>query len=70
MKTYSVAIKVKKGYWVTNIGKAFKLDDINWTEVADFCKNAGHLAFGYYYGHKSNELTSARCRTVLAEMLN
>lgn len=69
MKTYSVAIKVKAGYWVTNWGKFFGLDEISWDGVLDFCKAKGHLAFGYYYGHKSNELTSTRCRTVLAEML-
>ncbi|KKN55695.1 hypothetical protein LCGC14_0579970 [marine sediment metagenome] len=69
MKTYSVAIKVKKGYWVTNFGKSFNLLDIDWNDVLDYCKSAGHIAFGYYYGHKSNELTSARCRTELAYII-
>ena len=69
MRTYSVAIKIKKGYWVTNIGKFFNLNDINWDDVLAFCAARSDLAYGYYYGHKSNELTSARCRTVLAEML-
>ncbi len=69
MKTYSVAIKVKDGYWVTNIGKYFHLDDINWERVLSGCKAMKALAYGYYYGHKSNELTSGRCRTIIAEML-
>ncbi len=69
MKTYSVAIKNKTGTWITNIGKFFSLDEINWDDVLAFCKARGDLAFGYYYGHRSNELTSAHCRTISAEML-
>ena len=65
MKTYSVAFKEKEGYWITNWGKHFDLEDVNWQEVEEFCKQRGLPAYGYYYGHKSNELTSARCRTVL-----
>lgn len=69
MKTYSVAIKVKKGYWVTNIGKYFSLNGINWKEVLHYCIENNSIAFGYYYGHKSNKLTSPRCRTELAYLL-
>ena len=69
MKTYSVAIKVKKGHWVTNWGKYFSLSDINWNGVLDCCKECKSVAFGYYYGHNSNELTSTRCRTELAYLL-
>ena len=69
MKTYSIAIKSKKGYWITNFATYFNLADIAWDRVGDFCKKEGYLAFGYYFGHKSNELTSARCRTELASIL-
>ncbi|KKN66078.1 hypothetical protein LCGC14_0475560 [marine sediment metagenome] len=69
MKTYSVAIKVRKGYWVTNWDAFFNLSDIDWADVLSYCKKSGHLAFGYYYGWKSNELTSARCRTELAYII-
>lgn len=69
MKTYSIAILVKRGYWVTNFHKYFDLSDINWQSVADWCKQEGNLVFGYYYGHKSNELTSPRCRTEIARVI-
>ena len=69
MKTYSVAIKVKKGYWVTNSYRYFNLADINWDEVLQYCIKSGDTAFGHYYGHKSNELTSPRCRTELASLI-
>ena len=65
MKTYSVAIQDEDGRWYTNWHKYFKLNEINWEEVKEFCKQRGYLAYGYYYGHKSNELTSTRCRTIL-----
>ena len=70
MKTYSVAIKAPEGHWITNWNKYFELSDINWDEVLAFCTKGKYLAFGYYYGNKSNELTSARCRTELAYILN
>jgi len=65
MKTYSVAIQNKLGQWITNWGRYSNLDDINWQEVKTFCLQRKDKAFGYYYGNKSNELTSGRCRTVL-----
>ncbi len=70
MKTYSVAIKTQKGYWVTNISKFSSLDEIDWDDVAAVCHLRSDIAFGYYYGHKSNELTSSQCRTELAYILN
>lgn len=68
MKTYSVAFKNKKGIWITNWNEHTSLDDINWNEVEQFSKEREHLAYGYYYGHHSSGLTSARCRTVLKEL--
>ena len=70
MKTYSIAIQNKSGHWITNWGKYFHLSDINWVEVLAFCVARKDLAYGYYYGHKSNELTSNRCRTKLACILS
>ena len=68
MKTYSVAIKAKTGHWITNWHKYSFLEDINFNEVEKYCLESGALAYGYYYGTKSNELTSARCRTVVKNL--
>lgn len=64
-KTYSVAIQRKDGIWFTNWGEYFSLDEIDFSKVDDHCKEHGDLAYGYYYGNHSRNLTSARCRTVL-----
>jgi hypothetical protein len=64
-KTYSVATQRKDEIWVTNWYKYFSLDEIAWSDVEEFCKEHGHIAYGYYYGTNSNALTSARCRTVV-----
>lgn len=66
-KTYSVALKNKNGVWLTNWNKYYSLDDINWELVESVCKEKGYTAYGYYYGWKSNTLTSEKCRTVLKE---
>lgn len=66
-KTYSVAIKNQKGHWITNYDQYASPDDINWENVETHCKETGALAYGYYYGHNSRNLTSARCRTVKME---
>lgn len=65
MKTYSVAIQGKNGIWVTNIGQFNTIDEIDWDAVKKLCIKNGDLAYGYYYGHKSNTLTSPQCRTVM-----
>lgn len=67
MKTYSVTILSKDGNWITNWGKYFSLDEIDWPEVDKFVKERGDLAYGYQYGTDSRNLTSARTRTVLWE---
>ena len=67
MKTYSVAIKNQHGQWITNWNQYAKETDINWMEVKQFADNRGDLAYGYYYGHNSRNLCSARTRTVLYE---
>lgn len=64
MKTYSVALK-KHGEWFTNWHKYTSLDDIDWSEVYHFCQDGNYSAYGYYYGHNSNCLTSDKCRTIL-----
>ena len=65
-KTYSVALQRKDGIWFTNYHKYFNLDEIDWKAVEDFCVGQGRfIAYGYYYGTKSNTLTSPRCRTIL-----
>jgi hypothetical protein len=69
MKTYSIAIKDKAGTWFTNWHEYYELAEINFDKVLAFCIERGHAAYGYYYGHKSSDLTSGRCRTVLAELL-
>lgn len=66
MKTYSVALQNKDGQWFTNWHKYAELADVDWNEVLAFCLERGYKAYGYYFGNKSNELTSSRCRTVLA----
>lgn len=69
-KTYSVAIQNKAGVWFTNWGQYFNLDEIDFDRVEEFCKKNGNTAYGYYYGNKSRNLTSAKCRTVLKVMEN
>ena len=64
MKTYSVATQNKDGIWFTNWYTYNSPDDIDWDNVRKFCIERGNKAYGYYYGHNSNALTSARCRTV------
>ena len=65
-KTYSVAILGKDNKtWFTNWGQYFKLDDIDWQEVESHCLKNGNKGYGYYYGHKSRNLTSSRCRTIV-----
>ena len=65
MKTYSVALQNADDIWFTNWHKYFKLSEIKWDEVKKFAKEGNYKAYGYYYGHKSNELTSSRCRTII-----
>lgn len=67
-KTYSVTIKTKDGYWITNWHKYFDLSEVNWKEVKAWCKSAGHAAFGYQLGTRSNQQTAARTRTVLSDV--
>ena len=64
-RTYSVAIQAKDGHWLTNYGEFYRLDDIDFEEVEKRCQKQGYTAYGYYYGHNSNQLTSSRCRTVV-----
>lgn len=65
-KTYSIALK-RNNVWYTNWYQYFSLDEINWTSVKEFCRDAKYQAYGYYYGYNSRNLTSARCRTILEE---
>ena len=66
MKTYSIAILNKNGIWITNIQKYFSLDEIGgFDKVEEFCLDHGDIAYGYYYGTKSNALTSNKCRTLV-----
>lgn len=65
MKTYSVAILSAKGYWLTNWNEYNQLEDIDFNKVETHCIEHGCKGYGYYYGHHSSGLTSARCRTVL-----
>jgi len=67
VKTMSVCTKHKEGYWVTNWHKYDKHNDIDWELVESFCKERGLVGYGYMTGHKSNELTSERNRTVIKE---
>ena len=67
--TYSVAIQNKLGIWITNWHKYYDLNDIDFDKVKDYCIKNGDKAFGYYYGNKSNTLTSSKCRTVLMELV-
>jgi hypothetical protein len=65
-KTYSIAILNKNGIWITNIQKYFSLDEIGgFDKVEKFCLDHGDIAYGYYYGTKSNTLTSNKCRTLV-----
>ena len=68
MKTYSVAICNKDGIWLTNYGTYFHLEDINFDKVEETCLSNGYTAYGYYFGTKSNTLTTSRCRTILKEI--
>jgi hypothetical protein len=61
-KTYSVAILNKNGNWFTNFGQFFNLGDIDWELVENFRGN--NIAYGYYYGEHSCDLTSDKCRTI------
>ena len=58
MKTYSLAIKTKEGVWITNAGKYFSLENINFESVDVFCNVTGAKAYGYYYGENSNNMTT------------
>jgi len=69
MKTYSVAIK-KNGYWLTNWYQYFDIQEIDWEQVESTAKINNWQGYGYYYGHNSRNLTSAKCRTVLKEFEN
>ena len=64
-KTYSIAILNEKGIWITNWHTYSKVEDINFDEVEKYCLESGCIGYGYYYGEKSNNLTSERCRTVM-----
>lgn len=65
IKTYSVTFQMKNGIWITNWHEYFKRDEIDWGEVAEFCKERGYIAYGYYFGHHSRNLTAAKNRVVL-----
>ncbi|MHA2277626.1 MAG: hypothetical protein ACXAC2_17740 [Candidatus Kariarchaeaceae archaeon] len=66
MKTYSIAFKSKAGHWYTNYYEYPNLNEIDWEQVETFAKiEDKYLAYGYYYGHNSNQLISKKCRTVL-----
>lgn len=67
-KTYSAAFQNKDGVWLTNWYEYDSLDDIDWRKVEDQCHISGYLAYGYYYGHRSSQLKSAKCRTVVKEL--
>ncbi len=69
-KTYSVAIQNKNGDWFTNWGQYFNLDEINFEDVEKYCFESKAKAYGYYYGNKSRNLTSAKCRIILKVMEN
>lgn len=65
MKTFSVCILNRKGFWITNYGQFFSIEDINWEEVEKFVKEQNGIAYGYMYGHNSRNLVSNKKRTVL-----
>jgi hypothetical protein len=67
-KTYSVAVQNKKGVWITNWNTYYSLEEIDWESVETFCKERNCKAYGYYFGNKSNALTSDKCRTVVKEL--
>jgi hypothetical protein len=55
-------------YWITNWHQSLELDEINWNKVKEFVdEDDDCIGYGYYYGHNSRNLSSARCRTVLWE---
>lgn len=68
MKTYSIALQNKEGVWLTNWHQYAEPSEINWSEVYRYSLEVGNLAYGYYYGHNSRDLTSARCRTVVKRL--
>ena len=68
MKTYSVAMQSQTGIWFTNIGQFNSLEDIDWNKVEEQALRHNDLAYGYYYGHKSNTLTASRCRTIIKSL--
>ncbi len=70
MKTYSVATQTKEGIWITNWGEWFSKDDIDWGEVRKFCLENGKIAYGYYFGHRSRNLTTAKNRVLLWSAVN
>ena len=67
MKTYSVAFRRNKdGIWITNWNKYTSVEGIDWDQVRGYVMSKNSIdAYGYYYGHNSSQLTSAKCRTVL-----
>jgi hypothetical protein len=67
-KTYSIAFQTNSGVWVTNWNQYNSLEDINWEDVDSFSKKGGYLAYGYYYGTNSRELTSPKCRTIVKDL--
>ena len=50
MKTFSVCILNRKGFWITNYGQFFSIEDINWEEVEKLVKEQNGIAYGYMYG--------------------
>ncbi len=70
MKTYSVATQTKDGVWITNWGEYFQRDEIDWAEVEKFCRESGSVAYGYYFGHHSRNLTAAKNRVLLWSAAN
>ena len=70
MKTHSVATQTNEGVWITNWDEWFSEDDIDWKEVEKFCRENGMIAYGYYFGHHSRNLTAAKNRVVLWSMEN
>jgi hypothetical protein len=70
MKTFSVCFLNKHGFWITNWGQHFNLDDIGWEIVEKHVETEQCLAYGYYCGHNSRNLTSSRNRIVLWQVEN
>ena len=65
MKTYSVAMQTKESVWITNWDEWPSREDIDWVEVEKFCRERGYIAYGYYFGHHSRNLTAARSRVLM-----